>query len=201
MKNPKKKYSPIRIIRYGIVTVISITVFTIITGSNRDSKPLISSIDYVDQGQFSGKWYVIANIPYFAEKGKVATTTTYIRNSPNSFDDVFESKDGGFDKPTDTIIGNAISLNPNNTKWRSSFYWLISFEFEILYINDDYSTMLLGHRSRNYGWVMSRTKTISQETINQALTVFSNNDYDITRFKLVPQTQAQLNSTEVKLFQ
>jgi len=162
---------------------------------------LISSIDYVDLEKFSGQWYVISNIPYFAERDKVATKTTYTRSGPKSFDDIFESKDGAFDLSMDRIVGRAESLNEKNTKWRSTFYWLISFEFEILYADPDYTTIFLGHRSRDYGWVMARTKTVPQDTINKALTIFANNGYDITRFRLVPQHPEQLNNTNVKLFQ
>ena len=190
-----------KVIRILIVTALSIIIFIFITGLNRDYEPLIGYVDQVDQDKFSGEWYIVSNIPYFAEKGKVASKAIYKRKGPNSFDDIFESKDGAFDKPIDRIVGKATSLNAENTKWRSTFYWLISFEFEVLYVDEDYTTMVLGHRSRDYGWVMSRTKTVSQDTINRAMSVFTKNGYDITKFELVPQTPDQLHNTNIQLFQ
>jgi len=182
-----------------IATVVFILI--VINSSNKSARPLSSAVDYIDLEKFAGEWFVISNIPYFAEKGKVATKTTYIRTGENTFDDVFESKDGSFDKPVDKITGQAISLNKKNTTWKSTFYWLINFEYEILYVDSEYTIMLLGHRSRDYGWLMSRTNTVSQKTLNTALTVFANNGYDITKFKLVPQVPAQIGNTKIALFQ
>jgi len=180
-----------------IITILFILVMIFLAASNamKKSEPFNTNIDYIDQEKFSGEWYVISNIPYFAEKGKVATKTTYTRRGPGLFDDIFESKDGSFDKPIDKITGQATSLNKQNTKWKSTFYWFISFEYEVLHVDQDYNIMLLGHRSRDYGWLMSRTKTIPQKDLNKALTVFAENGYDTSKFKLVPQTPEQLSNT------
>jgi len=191
-KSTYKQYT-----RISIALLLLIPIFLAFNSTFSEETPFNTGLTHVNTEKFSGEWYVISNIPYFAENGKVATKTTYTRRDSNLFDDVFESKDGSFNKPTDRVIGKAKSLNKENTKWKSTFYWFISFEYEILYVDQGYNIMLLGHNSRDYGWLMSRTKTVSQNVIDDALTVFESQGYDITKFALVPQTAEQLTDQKV----
>jgi len=66
------------------------------------------------------------------------------------------------------------------------------FKFEVLEVDDDYQIMLLGHRSRDYGWVMARNNQITDAQYQQAMSTFSENGYDISKFAKVPQIPADL---------
>jgi len=87
--------------------------------------PLINKPSFVDPDRFAGDWYVISNIPYFGERNKVDSKTTYRRSGSNTFDDIFEARDGGFDSKVTTLVGKAKSLNDRNTRWQSTFYWVM----------------------------------------------------------------------------
>ena len=52
----------------------------------------LKTVDYVDPDKFSGKWFVIANIPYFAEKDKVGSYTIYRKRRDRVYDDIFVSR-------------------------------------------------------------------------------------------------------------
>lgn len=177
----------------GLVFVI------LLSGAYSDYEPLNSSIDYVKTEEFTGEWFIISNIPYFAEKNKVASKANYILNEKNEIDDIFISQEGSFDAPVDIIKGSVKSLNQSNTQWQSTFYWLIKFDFEILHMNDKHNTMLLGHKSRDYGWIMARTPTIPDSAIISALQVFADNNYNISKFRIVPQTPKQLSLMNTKI--
>ncbi len=184
--------------------LIFLTILTslLITGfkfSNKNTPPLNKVNKHVDKKKFSGEWFIISNIPYFAEKNKVGSISTYKPNKNDTFDDIFTSHELNFNAPLDTLTGSLKSTNDQNTKWQYTLYWLIKFDFEILYINEGYSIMLLGHKSRNYGWIMSRTNTLSRTDIKKSMNVFYNNDYDISRFVLVPQQKEQLSLLNIRL--
>ena len=51
---------------------IGVLAITALAGCTTNSPPLTLEPD-VDLGRYAGRWYVIANIPYFAEKGNVAS--------------------------------------------------------------------------------------------------------------------------------
>ncbi|MFT5571510.1 MAG: apolipoprotein D and lipocalin family protein [Cryomorphaceae bacterium] len=83
-------------------------------------------------------------------------------------------------------------LNENNTRWRSTFYKVIRFSFDVVDVDENYQTLLLGHPSRKYGWVMSRKKAMTSADYQRALEVFKNNYYDVSRFSKVPQLPEQI---------
>lgn len=155
--------------------------------------PLNKTADYVDPDQFAGQWYIISNIPYFAERDKVASRTTYTRRGTNAFDDVFESKEKSFDAELDRLVGSVKSLNEQNNRWQSTFYKVLRFKFDVLDVNNDYSIMLLGHPSRKYGWVMARENTMTDTDYQTAIQVFADNGYDLSKFGKVPQLPEQLD--------
>jgi len=155
--------------------------------------PLNKTADYVDPSKFAGQWYVISNIPYFGERNKVASRTNYIRRGPNLFDDIFESKSKSFDNELKRLRGTVKSINEQNTRWQSTFYKVFKFEFDVLSVDSDYQILLLGHPSRKYGWVMARQNTISDADYQDAMQVFAENGYDLTKFGKVPQLPEQLN--------
>ncbi len=156
------------------------------------SYPPLERASSVDAERFKGSWYVIANIPYFAERNKVASKTTYRHRKGNLYDDIFEARDGSFDKEPKKIVGKVKSLNNDNTVWRSTFYWIFRFKFSVVHMDPDHQMMLLGHESRKYGWVMARSKQIADEDYKRALKIFDERGYNTDLFSKVPQLPEQL---------
>jgi len=159
----------------------------------------LQTVNYIDPDSFAGEWYIISNIPYFAERNKVDSKTTYLKIGPNQYQDIFESRDGSFDQDMDKLVGKVKSLNKQNTQWQSTFYWVMRFKFEILEVDDNYQLMLLGHRSRDYGWVMARDKKVTDEDYAQAMQTFQDNGYDTSKFSKVPQFPDDLNKAGYQL--
>jgi len=149
--------------------------------------PLPKTASYVDRDRFEGEWYVISNIAYFGERNKVASKSIYKRRGDNLFDDIFESRSKNFDQDAKRLVGKIKSLNDDNTRWQSTFYWVMRFKFDVLYVDKDYQTMLFGHPSRDYGWIMSRSPTMGDKQYNELMQIFIENGYDISRFAKVPQ--------------
>ena len=158
--------------------------------------PPLQTAPYVDPDRFDGQWYVIANIPYFAERDKVDSRTIYKHRKGNLYDDIFISRDKSFDAKEDVLKGKVRILNENNTKWRSTFYWVVNFTFDVLHVEQNYQWMLLGHPSRDYGWIMAREKSLSDEDYQTAMSILAERGYDTARFELVPQFEYQLNQAK-----
>lgn len=157
--------------------------------------PALETADYVDPERFVGRWYVIANIPYFAERNKVGSQTIYQKREGKGYDDIFVARNKNFDNPEKRLKGSVVSLNDSNTSWKSTFYRFLNFTFHVVYIEDDYRYMLLGHPSRNYGWVMARTNVLDEADYQKAMSVFSDRGYEIGDFLKVPQIPEQLGQS------
>lgn len=162
-------------------------------------QPPLKTTDYVDSDRFTGEWYVISNIPYFAERNMVASKTTYLKIGEHDYQDIYEAKEGSFENKYEVIIGKARCLNEERTKWQSTFFGVMRFKYEILDVDDDYQVMLIGHRSRNYGWVMARNSKISDQEYQRAMQTFIDNGYDTTKFAKVPQHPSDLGQPGYQL--
>ena len=186
-----------RIVLTALLAAIIVPAIFIVNAST--NHPPLNTIDFVDSDKFTGEWYVISNIPYFGERNKVASKTTYMKIGDHEYQDIFEFKNGSFDNEFESIVGKAICLNKEHTKWQSTFYSVIKFKFEILDVDEDYQVMVIGHRSRDYGWVMARNSRISDLEYQQALETFGSNGYDIEKFAKVPQHPADLGQPGFQL--
>jgi len=169
-----------------------LTVMSACANTKHDT-PLIRA-SFVDRDLFEGKWYVIANIPYFAEKNKIASSSTYKKLGENSYADIYEYQNRGFTGKIEQKKGSIKSLNDQNNQWQSTFYRVIKFKSDVLYFNNDERIMLLGHPSRKYGWLMAGEKTISEQQYKSAMQVFANNGYEILKFGKVAQLPQQLGT-------
>lgn len=166
---------------------------------NSLSHPPLKTTEYVDSDRFTGEWFVISNIPYFAEKNKVASKTTYMKIGDRMYQDIFEYKEGSFDNKLEVNVGKAKCLNSEHTLWQSTFFGIMRFKFEILDVDEDYKVMLIGHRSRNYGWVMARESKLNDQDYQRAMQIFSDNDYETSKFSKVPQHPSDIGQTGYQL--
>ena len=179
---PLWKHFPILVICLFIAACSSM-------GAKRDP---LRTVEKVDLERFAGDWYVIANIPYFAEKGDVGGRVNYRPRPDGRFDDEYYYKKKNFDGPEKRAKGIAWILDENNTHWRSRFIWPFTFDFYIIGLDDDYQTLALGHPSRKYGWIMARTSKISKERYQDWLSKFTENGYHREQFFKVPQSPDDL---------
>jgi len=169
-----------------------ITLLSCLAACTAKNYPPLQTASYVDPDKFAGRWFVIANIPYFAERNKVGSQTIYRKRKDRLYDDIFVARNKNFSNPEKSLKGSVRILNDTNTRWKSTFYWILNFTFDVVHVEDDYSFMLLGHPSRDYGWVMARTNTLSDGDYQQAMEIFVTLDYNIERFSKVPQLVEQL---------
>lgn len=186
------KTHPFCLIQTSRYLILIGALSTLLSACASKNYPVLKTADYVDPEKFAGKWYVIANIPYFAEKNKVGSYTIYRkREKEGVYDDIFVSRKENFSNPEKQLKGRVVIQNESNTQWKSTFYWFISFTFDVLHIENDhqenYQIALLGHPSREYGWVMARSNTISEEKYQNAMAVFKDRGYNTSQFLKVPQ--------------
>ena len=162
--------------------------FLATTGCTSMSKPL-QTAPHVDLQRYMGDWYVIANIPYFAEKDCFDSIESYALRPDGNIDNWFTCRKKSFDAPMKrkaTALA-VVRDKQTNATWSVKFLKVISVKYLILDVDRAYQWAAVGHPSRNYGWVLARTKTLPESTYNEILRRFSDQGYDVTRFQKVPQ--------------
>jgi apolipoprotein D and lipocalin family protein len=147
----------------------------------------------VDLPRFMGRWWVIANIPYFAEKGKVATADIYELRPDGRIGNVYAYRKA-FDKPEKTMNGVAsVVPGTNNAQWEIAFFGgLVKADLLILEVAPDYSWALIGHPKRNMAWIFAREQAMDDATYQQLRAKFSVWGYDPAKLQRVPQFPDQI---------
>ena len=149
----------------------------------------------IDLQRYMGRWYVIANIPYFPERGKVATYDEYILRTDGRIDNIFGFKKS-FDKKEKKWNALAtVKPDTGNRKWTIKFFGLLNADYEILEIAPDYSWVLIGHPKREMAWVMARSAKMDDAQYEVLVKKFENYDYKtstISAIKRIAQFEEQV---------
>jgi apolipoprotein D and lipocalin family protein len=142
-----------------------------------------------------GDWHVIANIPYFAEKGCVDSVESYALRPDGDINNWFSCRKQTFDAPMKrkaTALA-VVDDRTSNAVWHVKFFKIISVKYVILDLDPNYQWTVVGHPSRNYGWVMARSSTLPDDIYQGALKSLASQGYDTSRFEKVPQQPGQTN--------
>ncbi|AVF41884.1 lipocalin family protein [Pandoraea apista] len=166
------------------------------SGSPPNPNPLANvplKVTSVDLPRYMGRWYVVANIPYFAERGFVATRAEWVLRDDGRIDDHFYGRKGGFDQPeTHYQFLDSVVPGSEGGHWRVRLIWPIYVSQLTLYVDPDYRYTILGYPDKSLGWIFSRTPTIDDATYRSLLTRLEAMGYDSSRFRRVPQLPEQL---------
>jgi apolipoprotein D and lipocalin family protein len=166
----------------------------LLAGCGDDGKPLALAKD-VDLARYAGRWYVIANIPYFAEKGNVGSYFDVSFQPGGGLTDVYNAhaKDFGA-KLSSFTMGGYVVPDTGNARWRESPFWPLYLSYLILYVDPDYKYALVGYPGRGFGWVLARDPVIDDATYQSLLGRMQDQGYDTGQFRRVPQTPEQIGA-------
>lgn len=164
------------------------------------TKPPLRTVPKVDLPRFMGDWRVIANIPYFAERGNVDSIESYQLRPDGLIGNGFAYRKESFDAPQKKMAFIAEVKNKDtNAEWRVRFLPFVKVAYLIIDLDQDYQWTVIGHPSRKWGWIMGREKTMPDALYNAILSRLTAQGYDPEKFAKVPQTREQLASGEVKI--
>ena len=166
----------------------------LINGCAADPKPLALAPG-VDLDRYAGRWYVIANIPYFAENGNVGSYFDVSFQPGGGLKDVYNARKKDFSaEPSSFTMGGYVVPGSGNARWRETPFWPLYLSYLILYVDPDYQTALVGYPGRGYGWIFARRPVIDDTTYESLLNRMRDQGYDTTLFRRVPQTPGQIGN-------
>jgi apolipoprotein D and lipocalin family protein len=172
--------------RIACLTLLTSLVLT--AGCQSMSEP-VQTVSHVELPRYMGDWYVIANIPYFAEKGCFDSIESYALRTDGDIDNWFTCRKDSFAAPLKRKVSALASVKDKKTNatWRIRFFKIISVRYLVLALDPDYQWAAVAHPSRRYGWILARSKTLDPATYAAILKTFAAQGYDTTQFKQVPQ--------------
>lgn len=134
------------------------------------ARDVLQTVSHVDVERYVGLWYSIASIPTRFERNCAQGTTAEYTLLPNGRIEVVNTC---YDPQgrEDTARGNAwIPDRSEPAKLRVSFvrflgFWWFGAPYWIIDLAEDYSFAAVGHPSRRFGWILSRTPTLPEDVL------------------------------------
>ena len=135
-----------------------------------------------------GRWYVIANIPTFLEKGAHNAVETYALNDDGTVATTFVFRDGSFDGEEKTYTPKGfVRDDGTNALWGMRFIWPIKADYRIVYLDPEYSKTIIGRQKRDFVWIMTRKPEIPESEYQELVSVVESLGYDVSKLRKVPQ--------------
>lgn len=156
------------------------------------STPMKPNATPVDLPRFMGAWHVIAHVPYFGERGHVATRDEYTLREDGRIGVRYVYQEG-FDEPVKTLESKATVKDGSGSRlWTTWFFGVIPTKFRILEVAPDYSWALIDYPGRDLAWVFARTADIGDAQYAELLQRMRGHGVDTGKLLRVPQLVEQV---------
>lgn len=154
------------------------------------------TVSHVDLDRYLGHWYEIARLPNRFQDHCVADVSAEYRRLKNGDIQVTNrcldensvaDGAGGVGRVVDTDTNAKLKVS-----FVSLFGWHLFWgDYWVIGLADDYSYAVIGTPSRDYGWVLSRTASLSPDASVEVRHLLIRNGYDPEKFVLTPQQAAK----------
>lgn len=145
-----------------------------------------STIAKFDLSRYLGTWYEIARFDHSFERGMDNVTAEYYIRDDGKVD-VFNSgwKNGVFK----TADGKAKQPDPINdpAHLKVSFFLFFYSDYNVLMLDENYQVALVGSRSPDYLWILSRTPQQSDAVLDLVVEEAESRGYDTSKLIWVDQ--------------
>jgi len=152
-----------------------------ILGCAAAPQPPLEVVPAVDLSRYAGRWYEIASFPTWFQEGCVGSTADYSLR-PGRGIDVLNQCRKGPDGVLDSARGRAWVTDPaTNAKLQVQFVWPFRGDYWIIDLGREYEYAVVGHPSRDYLWILSRSPRMGSERYDRILERARQKGYDVSR--------------------
>jgi apolipoprotein D and lipocalin family protein len=151
-------------------------------------KPL-RTVARVDLSRYIGVWYEIASYPQRFQRGCTGTTATYSLRDDGELKVVNRCRKGSLDGEQRSAEGRARVVEPRTkAKLEVTFFWPFWGDYWIIDLGNDYEYAVVGHPSRDYLWILSRTPTMERTVYEGILARLRAQGYPLRRLRKTLQS-------------
>ena len=152
------------------------------------SKRYLPTVTNIDINKYSGKWYEIARLPNFFEKGLECVSAEYALLKNGKISVINKGHKSSDLSKIKTAKGIAWIPDESKTgQLKVRFFWPFSGDYYIIALDSNYQHALVGDPSRKLLWILNRTTTIDSSTYNHLLKIASHNNFDTSKIIKVKQ--------------
>ena len=177
-----------------ITALVASTLVTVSTADARSKTDDVETVPSVDLQRYLGQWYEIASIPQSFQKQCVGQVTAEYSQAEDSLIKVVNSCEEQSGERSVSEGRAKVEDIATNAKLKVTFVkiidWIFKFggDYWIIDLAPDYHYAVVGHPTRDYGWVLSRTPSLPQSELVTIEAGLRRQGYDSCRLLTTVQT-------------
>ena len=147
-----------------------------------------STVDEFDLSRYLGVWYEVARYNHSFERGMDNTMAEYILQDDGK---VFVLNTGWKNGKFKVAEGKAKYKDPdgNPGALKVSFFLFFYSEYNVMMVDENYQISLVGSKSENYLWILSRTPVPDPDLLSMVLEEAARRGYDTSKLIWVDQSR------------
>jgi apolipoprotein D and lipocalin family protein len=154
------------------------------TTTARRQLPPLTTVAQVDLNRYLGTWYEIASFPQRFQRGCTGSSATYSLRSDGQIDVVNRCRKDSLDGEEKTATGRARVVDQaTNAKLEVSFFRPFWGDYWIVDLGASYDYAVVGHPSRDYLWILCRTRTMDGALYDSILARLRAQGYEVERLQ------------------
>jgi len=174
--------------RYGFLPVI-LVMSIISTGLSgmEETENELKTVPAVDLDRYLGKWYEIAKYPVRFERGLVAVTAEYSKDSKGRIRILNSGRYKSFNGKLKTAKGFAkVPDLAVPSKLKVSFFWPFYGNYWIIELDAEYRWAVVGDPSRKYLWILAREPILDESIYRMLVEKIEAHGYDPSKLEKTP---------------
>lgn len=138
----------------------------------------------------AGDWYVAARVPWFGERGRVATRITFDVDGDSRID-IRRYWREGFSEPLESDTTTARRAGQGDRVWKVRAWRVLPTRLRVLEAAVDGSWMLLDADERDHAWILTRAQVVGDEAYLELERRIRGHGVNTDRLRRVPQVPEQ----------
>jgi len=145
-----------------------------------------STVSELDIEKYMGTWYEIARYPHRFEKNLQAVSATYQLRKDGKITVINKGYKGSVDGELKSIRGKAKRPDNNDAgKLKVSFFLFFYSDYYVLELDTDYQWAIIGSKSDNFLWILSRTPHVNDSLYATLLSKAEKRGYNLSKVQKI----------------
>lgn len=172
-----------RFMRYSCTIIMALILLT--AAACRAQSIDVSTVENLDVKRYMGRWYELARYDHRFERN-LEHCEAYYTLEPNG---KIAVRNVGIDTKTGLlrVADGRAKAGKYSGQLRVSFFLFFYSDYNILALGENYEWALVGSKSPKYLWILSRTPSLPETTIEYILAIASERGYDTDKLIWVQQ--------------
>lgn len=170
----------------GVAFALGLSMALGLVACSKD--PQLDTVSNVDLKRFQGKWYEVASLPRPTQADCYGTIAVYTLTSDTTMSLVHQCNLGSMTGPLRESHANGVVNDPSvaaklSVDFGGGFYG----DYWIIDLGEHYEYAVVGHPTRQYLWIISRTPTLDATTLATVLKNAQDKGFDTSRLQYTQQ--------------